>query len=215
LIQKLEVRVDQVLAVDELGGLLAAYFGDDPKSEFAGAMFDSLGENPPGCFCRDDLLAASLLDVRFGPRAVRELCDGRFDEALRLVDYRRPIWKLDDATYEKVNSLLKHMKGVPGIGPTRASKLLARKRPELVPIRDSVIEAVLHLGNNPWWRDLAVVLADPSRRACIAEIKPANVEVSLLRVLDVGLWMLGSSSRNARRERLKLGMAGDPWRTTP
>jgi hypothetical protein len=62
------------LILDEAHGpatkLVAAFF--DPARPFAGATFDTLPDNPPNTFTASDLVAVSLLDVRFEPRAVRQ-----------------------------------------------------------------------------------------------------------------------------------------------
>jgi hypothetical protein len=56
------------------GRLLVSFF--DPDGPFAGSTFDDLPNNPRNEFSASDLLAASLLDVRFEPRAVRALLEG-------------------------------------------------------------------------------------------------------------------------------------------
>jgi hypothetical protein len=55
--------------------LLVAFF--NTGGPFAGSTFDDLPDNPRNEFSASDLLAASLLDVRFEPRAVRALLDAR------------------------------------------------------------------------------------------------------------------------------------------
>lgn len=63
-----EIR-DRIRAVVDGGGrvLVEAYYRPGKKS-FAGALFDTLGENLRDSFSSDDVLAASLLDVRFSRR---------------------------------------------------------------------------------------------------------------------------------------------------
>ncbi|WP_454698324.1 DUF6308 family protein [Arthrobacter humicola] len=65
-------RIDEVTA-SPAHHLLTDFF--DPKGPFAGATFDEFGENPPQSIGPADLVAVSLLDVRFEPRAVRAMLE--------------------------------------------------------------------------------------------------------------------------------------------
>jgi hypothetical protein len=85
--------------------------------------------------------------------------------------------------------------GGDGIGRTRTSKLIAAKRPRLIPIWDSFVEQATGLATlGYWWRFKQVLIADD--RAIwnwLGELRPqaTNVPrgVSELRMLDVLLWM--------------------------
>jgi hypothetical protein len=46
--------------------------------------------------------------------------------------------------------LIADLRALPGVGPTVASKLLARKRPKLRPIYDSIVAAVTHTEERLW-----------------------------------------------------------------
>ena len=76
----------------------------------------------------------------------------------------------------------------------RASKLLAGKRPHLVPIRDSVVEQLLGAGTD-YWTPMRDILSDPELRRTLKFISNgvAPPNVSLLRRLDVILWMEGKA----------------------
>jgi Family of unknown function (DUF6308) len=76
-----------------------------------------------------------------------------------------------------------------------ASKLLARKRPALLPVYDSVVKKQLSSPNDVWqcywtWFD------DDRSRVTDTEKLRADVggidDISLLRCLDVALWMFGT-----------------------
>jgi hypothetical protein len=181
------------------------------ENGFAGALFDELGEHDDRRFTSDDLLAASLLDVRFTPTAVRRLVvDGKADSLLAEItndpevalwntDLGRhsPAWHLWDVLTQSGN----------GIGPTRASKLLARKRPHLFPVLDAVIIEALALGTTDRWSVLAVAL-DEETRARVETLRPgasSRGSPSTLRLLDVATWMRFSRSRRATRVRRELG----------
>src|SRR3954451_19593809 len=58
--------------------LLRTFF--DPARGFAATTFDDLGENPPDRFTTDDLLATTLLDMRYRPRAVRAILFDQVEE---------------------------------------------------------------------------------------------------------------------------------------
>jgi hypothetical protein len=174
-------------------------------------LFDELGQHVDDQFTTDDLLAASLLDVRFTPTAVRRLVvDGKANSLLAEIrnDPEVPLWNADlgrdsaawllwDVLTERGN----------GIGATRASKLLARKRPHLFPILDSVIVAALGLGTADRWSVLTDAL-DEGTRARIETLRsaaPDDSSPSTLRLLDVATWMRFSQSRRATNVRRELG----------
>jgi hypothetical protein len=136
-------------------GLVAAYF--DPDRGFAGAMFDGLepngllADNPADRFTVDDIAATSLLDVRFGPTAVRALLGSQdIAMALKAVPECLPLWKADEPELQVASRLWFLVRDIGGVGRTRASKLLARKRPQLLPIVDSVIAEALQLHFDTW-----------------------------------------------------------------
>ena len=214
----LDERIDAILELPLLGALVAKYFDASDSCPFAGTTFDTLGTNDPDRFQTDDLLAASLLDVRFSPPAVRRLIvRSEFDSALTGIDADRPIWTIDDELLERLDGLRSGLvDALPGVGTTKASKLLARKRPDLAPIQDSVVKWVLRLEPDSRWQYLVTALAaaldDPSRRSRLEGASPKGIAVSPLRILDVSLWMLGSNSRNARRARASIDLAPEPWR---
>jgi hypothetical protein len=204
-------RIAEIASRPHSRELVAAYF--DPERGFAGAMFDGLDphglldNNPSGRFTSDDIAAASLLDVRFGPRAVRRLL-GSSDIAAALSDVPEhlALWAVGDADFRAASHLWSLLREVPGVGRTRASKLLARKRPEMVPIVDSVIAEALQLGAETW-RPLAVALEDDGVRQLIGNLRPEQVsdQVSVLRLLDVVVWMTCSRSRPAVEVQLEVG----------
>ncbi len=183
--------------------LVAAYFAPGP---FAGTTFDELGDNSPEKFTPDDLVAVSLLDVTFEPRAVRSLLETDSDEFSRLleqVDADVPLWAADDSQFDRASDLYFRLKELHGVKRTKASKLMSRKRPRLVPIVDSVLLRELALGDEVW-RPLRSALQDADLRGQIDNLRPTELsedQVSTLRILDVAAWMRGSESENARTAR--------------
>ena len=91
-------RLSANLATPRLRDAVALYF--DPDRPFAGQLFDSLGRNPTDMITSDDLLAVTLLDVRWTPLAVRRLLtdqDAKVGEMLGKIDNSTDLWA-DDGT---------------------------------------------------------------------------------------------------------------------
>jgi hypothetical protein len=203
----LGLRIVEVVSApaDEL---LFAYF--DPDGPFAGSTFDDLPGNPKGEFCASDLVAASLLDVRFGPRAVRPLLargPNLISKHLNDISDHVDLWDATEDDLAPAYELWKVVMKLDGVGPTRTSKLLARKRPRLIPIEDSVIRQALPLGKDSWV-SLRSALRDEHVRKCIEDIRPSGIAstISTLRLLDAAAWMRYSNSRAAKKARRSAGM---------
>jgi hypothetical protein len=105
---------------------------------------------------------------------------------------KRTLWAIDpkyliekSSLYELYNLL----KVVPGVGPVTASKLLAAKFTEIVPIRDSKVALLLQAGND-WWIPMREVMCTEILRKKLSAVSIPLVGhgPSLLRRLDVVLW---------------------------
>ena len=140
-VQGAEQRLMANLSTPGLSDAVALYF--DETQPFAGWTFDSLGNNPRDRIVADDLLAVTLLDVRWTPPAVRRLLCDQADEVSKLlvdVDNKTEIWAPDSGNQlDAAEPLWELLYRLPEVRDTRASKLLARKRPRLIPITDSII----------------------------------------------------------------------------
>ena len=203
--------IDLLLDEPNLDMLVAAYFDDE--GPFAGHTFDTLGENPSGEFTVGDLLAVTLLDVVYSPPAVRELLDHPtlWNPLLAAVPDDMAIWDLTDESYRAADRLWRALMGLPGVGPTKAGKLLARKRPALLPIYDDVIGTFLSPGSRGLWWELSEALGDDARRHRIDGLTDAlDPRVTTLRALDVAIWMRCGNSMNARAARLVAGLPAEP-----
>ncbi|PBC47501.1 DUF6308 family protein [Rhodococcus sp. ACPA1] len=206
------LRLPTTLATDSDAAANAAltkyygrpYLGDDA---YVGAHFDSWSStgNRAGeadRFTADDLVAVTFLSVQVPPKAARTILDTQ-SEALNalltaigpdrdLVGEPEPLapgwpaWDLETALW-----------ALPGIAQTKATKLIARKRPRLYPIWDSVVSQVLgteraHL--NPVREALrADDAALHHRLLSIREEAGLPEEISALRVFDVIAWMDGKN----------------------
>lgn len=95
-------------------------------------------------------------------------------------------------TADNVPSLVRRIRQ----GPTTASKIMARKRPRLSPIYDSVVGPLMGLNtSDSQWRVWHTALTDgtslPERLRTIPEISGVDPRISELRTMDVVLWMHG------------------------
>lgn len=194
-------------------GHVSAYFTDRVSTQgcagapaWTGARFEALagGGNRPETADRisaDDLIAVALLSVNIPRDAVLPLLEGDLGDQIaeRLAEVPpeaaitdrggaahlapgRPLWQAWE--------LLTAQRGIKWV---TAGKLLARKRPALVPVYDKVVRCVFGAPPHPWaWLagcfadhdvDLARRLATVRARAGVAE------DISVLRVLDVIVWM--------------------------
>jgi hypothetical protein len=148
-----------------------------------------------------DVAALATLSVQPPGRAVASLLVENNDELNTLLARCPPpkidMWDLAESAFNEDSPLAKlyeALKSVDGVGTVRASKLLACKRPLLVPVRDTEVAKVLGLGK--WfWIPLYRALQNHELREAISSTRPETAShVSLLRLLDVALWQQGKNS---------------------
>ena len=196
-------RLRDTLTVPGLGPAMAAYF--DPAEGFAGMSFCTLGQNPPGAVTADDLLAVSLLDIAWRPEAVRQLLgsqSGPISAILATIPTDVDLWAASDAQVATVDPLWDALLEMPGVGTATGAKLLARKRPRLCPATDKVVIRAAGLPGQTW-EVVRCMLADPGARDSLEALRPPDAAgASLLRLLDVAIWIVHSPSREAERARL-------------
>jgi hypothetical protein len=182
-------------------GYLRRYFGLDGGKAYIGSHFDGWGgSQDPDRFTADDLIAVSFLSVFVPPMAARRLLEteaDRFGALLQAVGADRDLLTESDTIDKEwpgrqLNAALDEL---PGIGPTIASKLCARKRPRLIPVFDSVVAQV----TNAWdsqWEPLRLALRGRDcelhdRLVRLRDHAGLSSMVSVLRVYDVVTWMEG------------------------
>lgn len=201
-------RLRADFAADGLGMAVAAYFSEPA---FAGMTFTNLGSNPGAEITADDLLAVTLLDITWRPQVVRILLGRRLQELsqmLAAIPEDLDLWDAGDEVSRCIDVLWDALMAIDGIGTASATKLLARKRPRLCPISDSVVIKAVGVPGRTW-DVLRCLLQDPAARAQIAALRPdAAAEASLLRILDVILWISHSESAAAHWVREEAGMTG-------
>ncbi len=199
-------RLRADLAEDGLENAVASYFSEPV---FAGMTFSDLGRNPPDEITADDLLAVTLLDIVWRPQVVRILLGTQLRELsqmLAAIPDDIDLWDADDEVSQRIDVLWNALMAIDGIGAASATKLLARKRPRLCPISDSVVTRAVAVPGRTW-DVLRRLLQDPAARDRVEALRPDGAaEASLLRILDVILWISHSESAAAHWVREQAGM---------
>jgi hypothetical protein len=192
---------------------LAAYYQPlgPSGSGFTGGQFDTF--DPTGArqlasceFTADDLVAVTFLSVRVPPRAAFDLLirrRGHFATLLEELGPDRDFALLPDVSEEAFRPawlLWRALIDVVGLGPTTVSKLMARKRPRLIPIFDSVINEHVLQGSGKHWitlhdalnREHADGLSLHDYLQSLGEAADLGPAVSAIRIFDVLAWMDGT-----------------------
>ena len=206
---------------------VAAYYSRE--RDFAGATFLAVGPVEPHRFTTGDLLALTMLQVQASPAVVRRLTEPSRTRAVleRMLSHEHlpadsDLALADTATLVDMAALHGAVKQAlsatesPDANPwVTASKLTARKRPDLFPVRDSVVSG--HLGLNTGgkqnyevdWQVFRRLLQDDGIRAGLDQVvdeaarRPGVVVGSpnrRLRHLDVVLWMHARELAKAARK---------------
>jgi hypothetical protein len=173
---------------------------------YTGSHFDGLPATAADKITADDIVAVACLSVHIPAAAsVKILGEHAAQIAALLADV--PKTDLEDIPFEDHDKLFgegtaalalwRVLRNHKGIGQTTASKLMARKRPGVIPIFDSVVGRVTGFPNaDGTWRAWHLALSgDAALTDGLRNLqKCADLErISLLRILDVVLWMHGTS----------------------
>lgn len=123
------------------------------------------------------------------------LSDDRADD---LIAQGGPAWEL----WKLLRGIKLRPQDEKRLGPVAAGQLLARKRPQLIPVYDSHVKKVLGGPENDqtWWRDLRCQLTKDA--ALVSELEKVRTRagaghLSLLRTFDIMCWMSGGSVEKA------------------
>lgn len=185
--------------------LLRRYYGDPYLSPGCadGAYFDTWApKSDPFRFTADDLIAIKFLSVEAPKTAVRELLRDRSDKFAGLLLELRSDRDLAEEEAPLHNEwagwrLMDELRSIPGVRTTIASKLLARKRPRLRPIWDSVVAAVTDTVQAQWEPLRVALNADDKalhhRLLRLRDQAGLPDAVSALRIFDVIAWSEGKS----------------------
>ena len=195
-------------------GALLRYFHGSRR--FSGSVFDSYagGGDRPGVENRvthEDVLAVAAVNVTvstsLGRQLLHEPVAGLLEQLLRQLPTDVDLWDADDdllgvaaQAWEMIRTLDEDGHGSADRWVT-ASKLLARKRPRLVPLYDEKVRRVVALADGTdWWLSLREALRrdcedNEVRHRVRGAMREASVPgyVSVLRCLDVILWTCGTA----------------------
>ncbi|MFZ2240799.1 MAG: DUF6308 family protein [Gordonia amarae] len=191
---------------------LRKYFHADPKPAFSGSRFERFaggGDRAETAneFTADDLVAVGLLNVNIpGTAALRILGDhepayrDELSKLLRQLPTDLALADADDQTLAIADELWTLVRvDNYRVGLTKTSKLLARKRPHLLPVIDSVV--IAEVGHKPgthnFYRNLRAALNDNDRHLTnhLAEVRRVagiGDDISTIRVFDILVWMWGT-----------------------
>lgn len=207
------------LAVEYLRAYLTGRDTCLPKEWPAiGRRFDQLQEfqSHPDRITSTDLVAVSFLSVNIPPAAawgiLNELNDGLeslwskipLNLSIESADCTKELFAKGQELDRIWNLLGRSPRGHRwGMGPTKISKLMARKRPLLIPVQDKVIKFELEAIDSSywelWWEAMHLclegrqVVVDFARM--LRNSVPEAQQLSLLRVLDIAIWMHGKHRR--------------------
>jgi hypothetical protein len=176
---------------------LDRYFSGRVRDQFTGRWFESFAAmGDPNRFQPSDLLAVEALSVVVPPESAAKLLitDAyRFNGLLERIPLDKDIWLVDKSEIgpgSAAHELHGALDDLKKVGWVTAGKLLAAKRPRLIPILDKEVKRVLKPPTGRFWLTMHEQLADRVRRNEILEAcANAPDEVSLLRRIDVALWM--------------------------
>ena len=176
---------------------LARYFDGKTGDTFTGRWFEkfaALGD--PNRFAPSDVLAVEALSVKVPPESAATLLvtdADRFNRLLQRVPPDADLWTVDRSVIDSgsaASDLHAALDDLPKIGWVTAGKLMAAKRPRLIPVFDNEVKRVLKPPKERFWVTMYDHLSDESRCQKIAKVcSTAPAEVSLLRRIDVALWM--------------------------
>jgi hypothetical protein len=195
---------------DRAVAVLTAYYR--PLSSggggYTGGQFDAF--DPSGTrsasantYTADDLVAVTLLSVEVPGRAAMEMLvlqRRRFEVLLENMGPDRDLVNeasVAESDFGPAWELWRALSELPGLGPTTVSKLMARKRPRLIPIFDSVIDRTVLGGTGVLWSPMHAALREEERALYerLLRVRAGaglDESISVLRVFDVLAWMDGS-----------------------
>lgn len=177
---------------------------------YSGSQFEAMAvlNADPYSIGPADFIAAAMLSVDIPAQAAIRLLGpdaGEITDLLEQIPVDCDIIDIDPdelitgSAASKLWRLLR--RGNDGMGRTRTSKLIAAKRPRLIPIWDSFVEQATGLDTSDYWRQFQSVLTadDHAVWKWLTDVRDLamNVpdDVSNLRILDVMLWMMIDQQR--------------------
>ncbi len=181
---------------------LRRYFHGEPGDRFTGRWFETFAAmGHPDGFEASDLLAVEALSVSVNGESAAELLisERRRDFNTLLAQIPNDdLWKVDRediGAHSPAAELFAALKTLDGVGWVKAGKLMAAKRPRLIPILDRHVRKLLKPARGAYWVTMQTQLSDDAVRGEIDRVcATAPDGVSLLRRMDVAFWMHATQS---------------------
>lgn len=208
------LNVLEAIGKKQAAEYVAAYFGvgQSGRPFYSGSKFETFAgggdQNDPNRISAEDLVAVSMLSVHVPAQAALGILDGLAEDLEGHLKCLPVEARFEDLTHEQFQeylgdsgpaaaawSLLRQPGARWGVGQTTASKILARKRPHLVPIYDSVVAGSVGMADSAdQWTRWNAAFRGEGGAAGIDMLKNIRDEsgqghLSLLRVLDIAIWM--------------------------
>jgi hypothetical protein len=207
---RLAGRLDRFLSRDGIEQAVASYLA---PGAYTGALFDQLSNrDDTDRYTETDFLAVSTLSVSVPPVTRQWLLGEGADYVSNLLKH---IPRHRDAIVDDYDHLRSHgaawelwylLRQGSGMGATTTSKLMAVKRPHLVPIHDSVVSAALEIPVKNSWSTWRSYMRSRPWAESKAEIRRAaddagGVHLSDLRVVDIVVWFTETERLKAERAK--------------
>lgn len=184
---------------------LRTYFAPDAAADrYSGAYFERLGSagNDPDRFTPIDLVAVTMLGIVVPPHAAVAILGKDADTLAGMLADIPADLDLVDADDEHLveqspaDRLWQRLRSYRGIDWVIAGKLIARKRPRLIPVYDSIVRAAVGAPSPSFWIALRDGLRTGTLRLhdrLLALRSEARIgeDISAIRVFDVIAWMHG------------------------
>lgn len=146
-------------------------------------------------FTAEDILAVQTLSIHVRGWVSLDLVERRqkfFTDMLKRIPTDVDLWETDERAVSSALELEEELRRYDQVGPTTAAKLIARKRPRLYPIYDSVVVEELGLSKSLFHELRKELTENPSLRELCTQLRKAAglpASISVLRIFDVVTWM--------------------------
>lgn len=200
---------------DDAVAHLKNYFHED---DYSGSFFERLGgggdrSEVANQIAADDIVALSMLAVPVKQGWVARLLlegptAGKVNDLLAQIPTSLSIAETAGrkalADNQPAAELWSVVSGLKYFGRVRTSKVLARKRPHLIPIYDSVVRSQFGAqGVSDQWQGICALFEQPDFSVHLELLRDTSgigEDISLLRVLDVVVWMEGKRAMKSGKE---------------
>ncbi|WP_220212582.1 DUF6308 family protein [Streptomyces sp. WELS2] len=198
-----------LVSAERAVGDLRRYFGiglAPGEAAFTGSRFEHLGgggDRPEVAdrITAEDLIAVQTLSVTVPAPVALDILEGPLGARLSglLRDIPRGMDMVDAGEHDlapgsPADRAWRLLEDQPDVGWVIAGKLLARKRPRLLPVYDKVVRCALGRPRPSFWLALRAALRADDRALhrrllALREVAGVPETVSALRVCDVAVWM--------------------------